>query len=107
MHDHLLAFPTIGWEITTLPSEGVVCIRLPYLPLEHESLAEAYSGKPHAMTIEQAREFRDALTRSIERIDDQPPGPQFAGKAARHREQMQQRRNAERRKRDRRQQAQR
>jgi hypothetical protein len=59
------------------------------------------------MTIEQAREFRDALTRSIERIDDQPPVPQFAGKAARHREQMQQRRNAERRKRDRRQQAQR
>jgi hypothetical protein len=106
MHDHLLAFPIIGWEVTTLPSEGIVCVRLPYLPLEHENLAEAHSGKPHAMSIEQAREIRDALTRSIQRIDDQPPAPQL-GKSARHCEQMQQRRNAERRKRDRRQPVQR
>ena len=103
MHDHLLAFPTIGWEITTLPSEGVVCIRLPYLPLEHESLAEAHSGKPHAMSIEQAREFRDALTRSIQRIDEHAPESQLIGKSPRHCEQIRQRRNAERRKRDRRQ----
>lgn len=106
MHDHLLAFPIIGWEITTLPSEGIVCVRFPYLPLEHETLAEAHSGKPHAMSIEQAREFRDALTRSIQRIDDQSPGSQL-GKSTRHYEQLKQRRNAERRKRDRRQSVQR
>jgi hypothetical protein len=104
MHDDLLAFPMIGWEITTLSSEGIVCVRLPYLPLEHDSLAEALSGRPHAMSIEQAREFRDALTRSIQRIDDHPPRPHLAEKPASHREQIQQRRNAERRKRDRRQQ---
>lgn len=105
MHDHLLAFPIIGWEITTLTSEGIVCIRIPYVPLEHDSLADADSGKPHAMSIEQAREFRDALARAIERIDEHPPGSRLIGKPARHCEQILQRRNAERRKRDRRQDA--
>ena len=53
-----------------VPTEGIICVRLPYLVSPFERLCEAEPGKPHAMHVDQAREIRDALTRMIERIDD-------------------------------------
>lgn len=53
-----------------VPTEGMICVRLPYLASQFEKLCEAEPGKPHAMQVDQAREIRDALTRMIERIDD-------------------------------------
>ena len=70
MNDDLLMFPIVGWEITMAPTEGVICIRLPYLASPFEKLTETVPGKPHAMHADQAREIRDALTRLIQRIDD-------------------------------------
>ena len=102
MNDYLLQFPIVGWDITTLPSEGIICIRLPFLPSDFEKLAEADPGKPHAVHVEQAREFRDALTRAILRIDDYESGPGPFGKSPKQREREQRRRNTERRKEDRR-----
>lgn len=70
MHDDLLMFPIIGWEITMVPTEGMICVRLPFLAAPFENLTEADPGKPHVMHTEQARELRDALTNMIQRIDD-------------------------------------
>ena len=70
MHDDLLMFPIVGWEITVVPTEGMICVRLPYLASPFEKLTEAEPGKPHAMHADQAREIRDALTRMIQEIDD-------------------------------------
>ena len=78
MYDDLLMFPIIGWEITMVPSEGVICVRLPFLASPLETLTEANPGKPHVMHLEQAREFRDALTRMIQRIDDYGSEPRLS-----------------------------
>ncbi|MEO6824373.1 MAG: hypothetical protein ABI167_06530 [Nitrosospira sp.] len=102
MNDYLLEFPIVGWDITTLTSEGIICIRLPFLPSEFERLAEADPGKPHAIHVEQARELRDALTQAILRIDDYESGPGPFEKSPKQREREQRRRNTERRKEDRR-----
>lgn len=63
-------FPIVGWEITMVPTEGIICVRLPYLASQFENLSEAELGRPHAMPVDQAREIRNALTRMIDRIDD-------------------------------------
>jgi hypothetical protein len=68
--DDLLMFPIVGWEITMVPTEGMICVRLPYLAFPFDKLTETEAGKPHAMHADQAREIRDALTRMIQRIDD-------------------------------------
>ena len=68
--DDLLMFPIVGWEITMVPTEGMICVRLPYLAFPFDKLTETEPGKPHAMHADQAREIRDALTRMIQRIDD-------------------------------------
>lgn len=70
MNDDLLMFPIVGWEITMALTEGVICVRLPYLASPFKKLNDAEPGKPHAMDADQAREIRDALTRMIQRIDD-------------------------------------
>lgn len=53
-----------------VPTEGMICVRLPFLAAPFENLTEADPGKPHVMHTEQARELRDALTNMIQRIDD-------------------------------------
>jgi BssS protein family len=70
MNDDLLMFPIVGWEITVVPTEGMICLRLPYLASPFEKLTNAEPGKAHAMHADQAREIRDALTSMIQRIDD-------------------------------------
>ena len=78
MYDDLLMFPIIGWEVTMVPSEGMICVRFPFLASPLEKLTEADPGKPHVMHAEQAREFRDALTRMIQRIDDYETKPRLS-----------------------------
>lgn len=63
-------FPIVGWEITVVPAEGMISVRIPYLAFPYDKLTETDPGKHHAMHVDQAREIRDALTRMIQRIDD-------------------------------------
>lgn len=65
-----------------VPSEGMICVRLPFLASPFEKLTEANPGKPHVMHAEQAREFRDALTRMIQRIDDYESEGHLSGNRA-------------------------
>lgn len=104
MHDDLLIFPIIGWKISTLPEEGIICVRFTFLTSESEKLSEAEPGKPHAMHAEQAREFRDALTGMIQRIEDYESEPRLWGNHINPPEKASPRRNADRRKCDRRRQ---
>ena len=71
-------FPIVGWEITMVPTEGMICVRLPYLAFPFDKLTETEPGKPHAMHVDQAREIRDALTRMIQRIDDHDSKPHLS-----------------------------
>jgi hypothetical protein len=67
-------FPITGWEIKSAPVEGILSVRFPFLCHEQQKLAEADPGRPYVMQAEQAREFRDALTRAIDHMESQEPG---------------------------------
>lgn len=71
MNDDLFLFPITGWEIKSAPVEGILSVRFPFLSHEQQKLAEADPGRPYVMQAEQAREFRDALSRAIERLENQ------------------------------------
>jgi biofilm formation regulator BssS-like protein len=71
MNDDLFLFPITGWEIKSVPVEGILSVRFPFLSHEQQKLAEADPGRPYVMQAEQAREFRDALSRAIERMENQ------------------------------------
>jgi hypothetical protein len=71
MSDDLFQFPITGWEVRTEPVDGLLSVRFPFLSHEQQKLAEADPGRPYVMQPEQAREFRDALSRAIERMGDQ------------------------------------
>lgn len=66
----LLMFPTIGWEMMTVPKEGLVSIRFSFLTPEMQHLSKAEQGRAYVMHTEQARELRDALSSAIQRVDD-------------------------------------
>lgn len=70
MEDDLFLFPITGWEIKTVPVDGILSVRFPFLSHEYQKLAEADPGRPYVMQAEQARELRDALSRAIECIDN-------------------------------------
>jgi hypothetical protein len=70
MDDDLFKFPITGWEIKAEPAEGVLSVRFPFLSHEQQKLAEADPGRPYVMQAEQARELRDALSRAIDRLED-------------------------------------
>ena len=71
MGDDLFQFPITGWEVKTEPVDGLLSVRFPFLSHEQQKLAEADPGRPYVMQAEQAREFRDALSRALERMSDQ------------------------------------
>jgi hypothetical protein len=71
MGDDLFQFPITGWEIKTESVDGSLSVRFPFLSHEQQKLAEADPGRPYVMQAEQARELRDALSRAIERLEDQ------------------------------------
>ncbi|SDA16316.1 BssS protein family protein [Nitrosospira sp. Nsp18] len=80
MGDDLFQFPITGWEVKTEPVDGLLSVRFPFLSHEQQKLAEADPGRPYVMQAEQAREFRDALSRAIERMSDQEyASPSFMG----------------------------
>ena len=68
-------FPIIGWEIKSLPIEGILSVRFPFLSHEQQKLAEADRGRPYVMQTEQARELRDALSRAIAHIENKELEP--------------------------------
>ncbi|MEO8992208.1 MAG: hypothetical protein ABI284_07065 [Nitrosospira sp.] len=71
MGNDLFQFPITGWEVTTEPTDGLLSVRFPFLSHEQQKLAEADPGRPYVMQAEQARELRDALSRAIERMNEQ------------------------------------
>jgi hypothetical protein len=80
MGDDLFQFPITGWEVKTEPVDGLLSVRFPFLSHEQQKLAEADPGRPYVMQAEQAREFRDALSRALERMSDQEyASPSFMG----------------------------
>jgi hypothetical protein len=80
MGDDLFQFPITGWEVKTEPVDGLLSVRFPFLSHEQQKLAEADPGRPYVMQAEQAREFRDALSRAIDRMSDQEyASPSFMG----------------------------
>ncbi len=75
MNNDLFLFPITGWEIKSLPTEGILSVRFPFLSHEQQKLAEADPGRPYVMQTKQARELRDALSRAIEHIEKQELEP--------------------------------
>jgi hypothetical protein len=71
MNDDLFQFPITGWEIKAEPVEGILSLRFPFLSHEEQKLAEADPGRPYVMQANQARELRDALSRAIDRLENQ------------------------------------
>jgi hypothetical protein len=71
MNDDLFQFPITGWEIKAEPVEGILSLRFPFLSHEEQKLAEADPGRPYVMQADQARELRDALSRAIDRLENQ------------------------------------
>jgi len=71
MNDELFQFPITGWEIKAEPVEGILSLRFPFLSHEEQKLAEADPGRPYVMQADQARELRDALSRAIDRLENQ------------------------------------
>jgi len=78
MGDDLFQFPITGWEIKAEPVEGILSLRLPFLSHEQQKLAEADPGRPYVMHAEQARELRDALSRAIDRLENQEIASPFS-----------------------------
>ncbi len=79
MGDDLFQFPITGWEIRTEPADGLLSVRFPFLSHDQQRLVDADPGRPYVMQAEQARELRDALSRAIERIENQEfPSSLFA-----------------------------
>jgi len=70
MDADLFKFPITGWEIKAEPAEGLLSVRFPFLSHEQQKLAEADPGRPYVMQAEQARELRDALSRAIDRLEN-------------------------------------
>jgi hypothetical protein len=70
MENDLFLFPITGWEIKAVPVDGILSVRFPFLSHEQQKLSEADPGRPYVMQAEQARAFRDALSRAIERLDN-------------------------------------
>lgn len=75
MNNDLFLFPITGWEIKSIPVEGILSVRFPFLSHEQQKLAEADPGRPYVMQTEQARELRDALSRAIEHIENKELEP--------------------------------
>jgi hypothetical protein len=71
MENDLFLFPITGWEIKTVPVDGVVSMRFPFLSHDRQKLSEADPGRPYVMHADQARELRDALSRAIAQIENQ------------------------------------
>ena len=70
MEEGVFLFPITGWEIKSVPVDGILSVRFPFLSHEQQNLSDADPGRPYVMRTEQARELRDALSRAIERIDN-------------------------------------
>ena len=71
MDNDLFLFPITGWEIKTVPVDGVLSVRFPFLSHDRQKLSEANPGRPYVMHADQARELRDALSRAIAYIENQ------------------------------------
>lgn len=71
MDNDLFLFPITGWEIKTVPVDGVLSVRFPFLSHDRQKLSEANPGRPYVMHADQARELRDGLSRAIAQIENQ------------------------------------
>ena len=71
MDNDFFLFPITGWEIKTVPVDGVLSVRFPFLSHDRQKLSEANPGRPYVMHADQARELRDALSRAIAYIENQ------------------------------------
>ena len=65
MHDDLLMFPIVGWEITMVPTEGMICVRLPYLASPFEKLSEQQQK-----TLSEAESLRQKIQANPFNISD-------------------------------------
>ena len=82
MKPDLSVLPITGWEVETVSTDELIFVRFIFLSDIRQRLDEADVGNSYAMEIEQARELRDALTRAIERIDNErkPSSPNHCDK---------------------------
>ncbi|MEO8768229.1 MAG: hypothetical protein ABI363_07815 [Nitrosospira sp.] len=71
MKPDLSVLPITGWEVESVSTDELIFVRFTFLSDILQRLDEADVGNSYAMEIEQARELRDALTRAIERIDNE------------------------------------
>ncbi len=71
MKPDLSVLPITGWEVETVSTDELIFVRFIFLSDILQRLDEADIGNSYAMEIEQARELRNALTRAIERIDNE------------------------------------
>lgn len=69
MSDDLPLFPVTGWEVKTIPAYGAIFIRLPFLSHATQSIAESDPGRRYVLHLDQARELRDELSKSIHLLE--------------------------------------
>lgn len=76
--DDLPLLPVTGWEVGAIPEYDAVFIRFEFLSNMLQAPAEADPGRRYVFQRAQLAEFRDAITRSLQKLESDgtqsPPG---------------------------------
>ncbi|MEW8052724.1 MAG: hypothetical protein AB2809_20375 [Candidatus Thiodiazotropha sp.] len=71
MNEHKLqTFPVAGWDISAVPSYGVILFRPSFLSSPFQKIEEANSDRSYLLTVLQAKELKEAIGRAIKNLED-------------------------------------
>lgn len=73
MTDEITLFPVTGWEVAPIQAYGAIFIRPAFLTHQLQRLEEADPGRRYLLTATQAKELRDAIDRTLQRLESAEP----------------------------------
>lgn len=68
MDEDLSLFPVVGWKIGAIPSHDAVMFSLQYITTLTQAPEDAETSHHFVMTAEEAQEFIEIISRSIEEL---------------------------------------
>ena len=72
-NDEMTLFPVAGWEVAPIPAYGAIFIRPAFLTHPMQKMEEADPGRRYLLTAAQATELRDAIDRTLRRLESGEP----------------------------------
>lgn len=72
-NDELILFPVTGWEVAPISAYGAIFIRPAFLAHPMQKMEEADPGRRYLLTAAQAKELRDAIDRTLLRLQSGEP----------------------------------